>query len=301
MYQYLFDDNTTQKLQDSTTKTKNMLEKFSDVDKKYTFGNKTDSKLTLKKIDYIAPDQNQVLSEAENSLNGFKNNSIDKINNNYALKNEQIDSSIKAVKDNTKSKKAEIEQTYANVKQNAQNDAIKRGLARSSIIVNKLDNYNNRMLNDLEVLSSESNSKIDALTTEKNTLELEKSNALKSFDIEYASKLQDKINSINEDIKKNEQAVIKYNNEIAEIEAKWNNAIEQENYSREKDMADFYAKNGSFVVESLKRNEKYQIAKEYFAQLDKKSALAELKNNSAYKENLGEVNYNKLLSEIENN
>lgn len=298
MYQYIIDDNTTKKVKDTTSKTKSVLDKFNDVDKKYTVGNKIDSKLSLQKIDYKAPSQDEVLSKAQNSLNDYKSSSIDSINNKYNLQNSQIDKSINNLKLNEKEQKANIENTYSKVKENASNDAIKRGLARSSIIVNKLSDYDNKMINDLEVLSNETSNKIDSLNTQKNTLELEKSNALKSFDIEYAIKLQDKINSINEDIAKNEESAIKYNNQIAELEAKWNKEVEKENNDREMDMADFIAKNSILTVNNIKRNEKYGIAKEYFNQLDKQTAIAELEGNSAYKENLGETLYDQLLREL---
>lgn len=298
MYQYIIDDNTTNKAKDTTSKTKSILDKFSDVDKKYTVGNKIDSKLSLQKIDYKAPSQDEVLTKAQNSLNDYKNNSIDSINNKYNLQNSQIDKSINDLKTNQKEQKSTIENIYSNAKENASNDAIKRGLARSSIIVNKLNDFDNKMINDLEVLSNETSNKINSLNTQKNTLELEKSNALKSFDIEYALKLQDKINSINEDIAKNEESATKYNNQIAELEAKWNKEIEKENYDREMDMADFIAKNSILTVNNIKRNEKYGIAKEYFNQLDKQTAIAELESNSAYKENLGDTLYAQLLREL---
>lgn len=298
MYQYIIDDNTTKKVKDTTLKTKSVLDKFNDVDKKYTVGNKIDSKLSLQKIDYKAPSQDEVLSKAQNSLNDYKSNSIDSINNKYNLQNSQIDKSINNLKSNEKVQKANIENAYSQVKEKASNDAIKRGLARSSIIVNKLSDYDNKMINDLEVLSNETSNKIDSLNTQKNTLELEKSNALKSFDIEYAIKLQDKINSINEDIAKNEESAIKYNNQITELETKWNKEVEKENNDREMEMADFIAKNSIFTVNNIKRNEKYGIAKEYFNQLDKKTAIAELESNSAYKENLGDTLYDQLLREL---
>lgn len=298
MYQYIIDDNTTKKVKDTTLKTKSVLDKFNDVDKKYTVGNKIDSKLSLQKIDYKAPSQDEVLSKAQNSLNDYKSNSIDSINNKYNLQNSQIDKSINNLKSNEKVQKANIENAYSQVKEKASNDAIKRGLARSSIIVNKLSDYDNKMINDLEVLSNETSNKINSLNTQKNTLELEKSNALKSFDIEYAIKLQDKINSINEDIAKNEESAIKYNNQITELETKWNKEVEKENNDREMDMADFIAKNSIFTVNNIKRNEKYGIAKEYFNQLDKKTAIAELESNSAYKENLGDTLYDQLLREL---
>lgn len=298
MYQYIIDDKTTKKVKDSTIKTKSVLDKFSDIDKKYTVGNQIDSDITLQKIDYKAPTQEEVAKKAENSLYDYKTSGVDSINNKYDLQNSLVDKSIKDLKTNEKEQKANIEDTYSRVKENASNDAIKRGLARSSIIVNKLENYDNKMLNDLAVLANETTTKIDLLNTQKNTLTLEKQNALKAFDLAYAIKLQDKIDALNEDITKNEQAAIRYNNQIAEYEAKWKREVEQENNDREMAMANFIAKNSVYTINSIKRNEKYGVAKEYLNSLDKQTALAELTSNSAYKENLGDTLYAQLLKEL---
>lgn len=298
MYQYIIDDKTTKKVKDSTIKTKSVLDKFSDIDKKYTVGNQIDSDITLQKIDYKAPTQEEVAKKAENSLYDYKTSGVDSINNKYDLQNSLVDKSIKDLKTNEKEQKANIEDTYSRVKENASNDAIKRGLARSSIIVNKLENYDNKMLNDLAVLANETTTKIDLLNTQKNTLTLEKQNALKAFDLAYAIKLQDKIDALNEDITKNEQAAIRYNNQIAEYEAKWKREVEQENNDREMAMANFIAKNSVYTINSIKRNEKYRVAKEYLNSLDKQTALAELTSNSAYKENLGDTLYAQLLKEL---
>ena len=298
MYQYIIDDNTTKKVKDSTTKTKSVLDKFSDIDKKYTVGNQIDSDISLRKIDYKTPTQEEVAKQAENSLFDYKTSGVDSINNKYDLQNSLVDKSIKDLKTNEKEQKANIEDAYSRVKENASNDAIKRGLARSSIIVNKLENYDNKMLNDLAVLANKTTAKIDSLNTQKNTLTLEKQNALKAFDLAYAIKLQDKIDALNEDITKNEQAAIKYNNQIAEYEAKWEREVEQENNDREMAMANFIAKNSVYTINSVKRNEKYGVAKEYLNSLDKQTALAELTSNSAYKENLGDTLYAQLLKEL---
>lgn len=298
MFQYSFDNDTTKKVQDSTSKTKSVLEQFDQVDKKYTTGNKTNSNISLQKIEYSAPTEQEILQKAQNSLSDYKTKGIEAIESDYKTQSEQLDKSIQSVKDDQTDKAKSIVDAYSKAKQEASNDAVKRGLARSSIIVNKLDNYNNNMLNNLAVLSSQSSEKIDSLTTQKNTLELEKNNALKSFDIAYAVKLQDKIDSINEDISKTQQSVLKYNNEIAELEAKWNRDNEQEDYEREMEMSKFVANQGTFVIDTLKRNEKYQIAKDYFKDLDKQVAITELTTNSIYKENLGDVMYNKLLKEL---
>lgn len=298
MYQYIFDNSTTQKINDSASKAKSVLEQFDEVDKKYSFGNTSDIALNLQRNNYVAPSEQEVKTQAENSLKNYKNESINKINNTYEQKAEQIDEKIKQVNRNKESEQNEIIGLYSQVKNNASNDAIKRGLARSSIIVNTLANHDNNMLNELSVLASKTNDQIASLGTQKNTLELEKANALNDFNIEYAVKLQGKIDTINQEIAKAEESAVKYNNEIAEIEAKWAQAQEEKNHERQTDLLEFVTKYGSYAIDVAKQSEKYAIAKNYFSNMSKDDALAELNNNSVYKESLGATNYKKLLEEI---
>lgn len=298
MYQYSFDEKTTDKITDSTKKAKDIFDEFAKIDDKYIFGDKYNYDLDLKKIDYVAPTQEEVEEKAKNTLQSYKNQEIKAINDNYDKKNEQINQNVEQTKENSQLAKNEIKDTYSKVKQDASNDAIKRGLARSSIIVNQLSNYDNKMLNELSVLASETNDKLESLSTQKNSLELEKNNALNDFDIEYAVKLQNEIDTINSDIAKAEQTALKYNNEIAEIEAKWAKEQNQTNYDRQADLLQIINKYGSYAIDYAKQNEKYALAKQYFSQMDKDVALEELQNNPAYKRNIGSVNYNKLIQQL---
>ncbi|MBE7075289.1 MAG: hypothetical protein E7376_04855 [Clostridiales bacterium] len=297
MYQYIIDDETTKKVKDLTNVSKSVLEQFNEVDEKYAT-NKKHIDLNLQKLEHKVPTQQEVENKAKTSLNNYKNENLEQINNNYFNKSQQIDDSIEQIKSSTAEQKNDIVNTYSQIKNDAENDAIKRGLARSSIIVNKLENYNKGMLNELSVLASKSNDKIDVLNTQKSTLELEKESALNAFDIEYAIKLQEKIDSINEAIAKNEEAVIKYNNEISQLEAKWNEEQEQQRLENAKSEAEYFSKYGTYVIDTIKYNEKYNIAKKYFNSLDKQTAINELTGNLAYLENLGDTNYKKLLQEI---
>lgn len=298
MYQYIFDEKATEKIKDSTNKAKSILEQFAEVDDKYTFGDKMDIGLDLKRNDYVAPSQAEVEEKAKNSLESYKKQIINSINDNFQKKSEKIDEDIKSTKINSKIAKDEIKNTYAKVKENASNDAIKRGLARSSIVVNTLSNYDNKMLNDLEVLASKTSEELASLDTQKNTLELQKENALNDFNIEYAVKLQSEIDSINSDIAKAQESALKYNNEIAELEAKWAKEQNQENYDRQSDLLELISKYGSYAITIAKENEKYSLARQHFANMDKQTALNELKNNSAYLNNLGTANFKKLLEEL---
>lgn len=293
MYKFIVDDETTQKVKQATSNSKSILEKFEEIDEKYT--PKTNQDVNLEKMEYTKPTQEEVNQKATDSLIGYKNSNIESINEEFEQKNKDLNNELKEVQTSKENQKQEIENTYQKVKDNAQNDAIKRGLARSSIIVNKLANYDQGMLNELNELSTSANEKIESLKTQLNNIESEKLSALNSFDIEYAIKLQEKIDSLNSDITKKEQEVIKYNNQIEELK----NDIQNQNFEDTLKFYQYVNENGTYVIDNIKNKEKYELAKDYFLSMNKEDALNELTNNSVYRKNIGEANYQKLLEEIQ--
>lgn len=298
MYQYIFDEDTTKKIKDKTEKSNNIFEQFSEVDNKYSTLTNANNSLELEQMEFTKPTVDEVKTKAENSLQDYKMSNINSINETFDTKVNQINKDVEQVKQNSKRETDELKNSYNMAKENASNDAIKRGLARSSIIVNTLANYDNSLINKLEAQANELTGKLQEFESEKNLLEQQKQNALNSFDISYAVKLQEKINGINENIKAEEDAVIKYNNEIAELKAKWEKEQENNNFDKTTELAKLVGEYGSTVFDVLKQNEKYALAQDHFKNLSKEDALSELQNNSAYVTNLGKINYNKLLEEL---
>lgn len=298
MYQYTFDEDTTKEIEEKNKKSKTIMQQFEDVDNKYNTLTSSDGNLNLERLEYSKPSDDEIKNKAESSLFDYKNSKISSINDNFETKTENIDQSIEKIKKSEEKDKEEIYQTYQGLKQDAKDDAVKRGLARSSIIVNTLSNYDNGMVNTLLEKSNEVSAKIARYENERNLLEEQKKNALSSFDIEYAVKLQEKIDEINSDILAREEEVKKYNNEISELEAKWKKEQEDDNFDKTTELAKLMGEYGTAVFDVLKQNEKYAIAREHLNSMTKDEALIEFKNNSAYYTNLGKYNYNKLLDEL---
>lgn len=298
MYQYTFDEDTTKEIEEKNKKSKTIMQQFEDVDNKYNTLTSSDGNLNLERLEYSKPSDDEIKNKAESSLFDYKNSKISSINDNFETKTENIDQSIEKIKKSEEKDKEEIYQTYQGLKQDAKDDAVKRGLARSSIIVNTLSNYDNGMVNTLLEKSNEVSAKIANYENERNLLEEQKKNALSSFDIEYAVKLQEKIDEINSDILAREEEVTKYNNEISELEAKWKKEQEDDNFDKTTELAKLMGEYGTAVFDVLKQNEKYAIAREHLNSMTKDEALIEFKNNSAYYTNLGKYNYNKLLDEL---
>lgn len=98
MYQYIFDEKSTEKINDSTKKAKSILEQFEEVDDKYTFGDKMDIGLNLTRKEYIAPTKAEVEEKAKNSLEAYKNQNINSINDTFSKRMNKLMKVFKKLK-----------------------------------------------------------------------------------------------------------------------------------------------------------------------------------------------------------
>ena len=298
MYQYTFDDETTQKVAQNSEKVTAIFDQFNKVDQKYSTLNNVDVDLNLKEMEYEAPSVEEIKTKAENSLQEYKSSNLDGINNNFEAESNKLDKSIEETKQNSIKQQDQIKEAYAVAKNDASNDAIKRGLARSSIIVNTLADFDNGMLSKISEEISNANAKIEGYENERSKLETERQNALNSFNISYAVKLQEKIDDLNKQVSDKQAEVVKYNNQITEAKAKWEKQQGDDNFDKTTELAKLIGEYSSSVFDVLKQNEKYEIAKTYLSTFSKQDAIAELTNNEAYLTNLGQKNFDKLLSEL---
>ena len=259
--------------------------------------------ITLDRIDFKKPSNEEIKLNSENLLADYKNSGIKNIEDNYKLKYDELNSNKSEAINQTENTKNNLKQYYENAKTNAEYEASKRGLNRSSIIVNQLDAFSNTEINDYKELDQKLGDQINAINFEINALSSQKQNALNSFNISYAVKLQEKIDELNTKLSKTEQEVIKYNNDIALKEAEYNKEIselkqkfENDSFDSSLDLAELYGKYGSGVIEKVKQEQLLLVAKQYLLSLPS-SEQQELLNDQEFKNKLGS-SYNKLISEL---
>lgn len=288
MYQYTFSNKDTEELTEKTKNYSNMLQGFEDVDKK--FSSQDEGSLNLEKKTFEKLSDDEIQQKAENSLSDYKNSELENINSSYDTKNKDIDEQISTTKSDGESQKNEAKELYSSLKQEASNDAVKRGLSRSSIVINILDAFDQNMIKEYNKINDEITSKIDSLNNQKNLLNEQRENALNAFDITYAVKLSNKIDEINQNLLEEEQKVLEYNNQIAQKEAEY----EAKRKQNALDYAEYVEKYGYDGIEKMKQEEKYQIAKDYLMSMSKEEALNELNSNKLFNSELGSINFNKL-------
>ena len=287
MYTYKIPNDDTEKITDKTQKYSDLLDDFKQVDQKYK---PTTNSVSLQKKEFIKPSDDQIKEKATNSLQEYKDSGIQNIENNYKENSDKLDAKIEDTKKSSLQQKEDAKNMYSKLKQDASTDAIKRGLGRSSIVINILDAFDQGYIEEINKINDEIQSKITSLEGQKSLLDEQRQSALNAFDINYALKLSSKIDDINKELYEQEQKVIEYNNQIAQKEADYE-AKQKQSYI---DYASFVEKYGQEALENVKREEKYEIAKDYLMNMPKQEAMNELESNRTFSAELGASYFNKL-------
>lgn len=199
---------------------KTLIDEFGAVDTKYAerLNDLTEKKKTLQSA---TPD---FTYEAIDILKDFKQDSLNTIEGDYMADLQKINQNI--AKNSEKNAK-----NAQNVNDNAEkskNDLLKKALnsgwENSSILDNGIENIDRETNKQLSLLEKQSSLDSSANSLKKTLLEIEKENALKNFDIKYASKLDKQIASLEnqfkltEDGKQISKQIANVNDAISDVE-----------------------------------------------------------------------------------
>lgn len=282
-----------------------LINKIKDFTSKFEGSNNNvpESNVSFERLADIKIDDEQIKNQAEEELLSYKKENYDKILNQTIEKEAELKENKESLQENYNSAVENIAKSYDEVREKASDDALNRGLQRSSIVINKLDAFNQDEIDTYNTLNKELTASLNAIDFELNSLEAQQELALDEFDITYAVKLNEKIASLKQELLDKQTEITKYNNQIAEKEANFDlkyqelvNTMNKENWNQNMDMLDMSAEYGSNVLEKYKQNQIYNIVDNYLAGLSKAEAKTLLESNDTVKSYLTSQNLNSLLS-----
>ena len=248
---------------------------------------------SFEKMTYNPPTDEELAELAKSSLDGYKTSSVEAINSDSesktSAKNKEIEKEVAAAEAKTE----KIRSEYAAAVQDFENDAIKRGLARSSVAVNNSAAIRAKAGGEVAKAMSAAEDNIKSIEAEIGQLEVSRKSALDGFDIAYAAKLTEKINELYSARDAKVAEVIKYNNSItekelsaayekAELESKlYTDALNQKN--KENELAD--------NVSASTYKAKYDAIVEYLSTLSKTDAKAAVLNDQLIRDSVNDYYY----------
>lgn len=227
--------------------------------------------------------------------------------------NEKVDSQLNALDDQSNKTKQAYEEavekdkkTYDRALEKTKQKLANQGLGRSSIIDENVADVEKEEQAHLLALKKDADNKILDLENKKQDLERQRDEYLSNFEIEYAVKLQEKIDELTKDVNAYNEKVIKYNNALKEKEEKnalaYKKHAQQEisdNEKRNQELVRFLDKYGYGNYSSFAQKQKVQIVQEFLNSLDKQSALSVLLEDDDFKSLIGESAFNSLLQQVQ--
>lgn len=225
----------------------------------------------LEKKTYDAPTDEQIESTAKAELESSADIKKNALKKGADEKRAALEVEIGDTKANADKKKKSLSEAYAVAKENAANEAIKRGIARSSIISEQLADFDAANIKANADIDYAAENSIKQINDEIENLSDKLSDALSSLDMETAIKVNERIRELKTERQKRSDEVLEYNNKIAEKKASVAEKLAKKGQTEKEENSDQYARAYTEKVNAL-----YDYYRTFGD--DAKSALAADKN-----------------------
>lgn len=273
--------------------TKQAIQKAYEVVRDYEAGDYFDapSSLNLEKVDVPNKTKEEISNQAKSEVSEKYNTSREKSNDSFESKIDEILNSNKTLQTKNKENQDQINSYYDSSKKETENQALRRGLARSSIVIGELASIEGSRANELSKLLSEYQSNLDENEKKIQDYQAQKEKAIEELNIKEALEIEEKITSLTEDYEKQKKEAIEFNNNIEKLEAEYKLKYEkqkQENQQKALEIDKTYKT--EYVTEQMKQKQ-YDILENYLDTLEPSYAMNLLLTNKEFKTILSERFY----------
>ena len=253
-------------------------------------------------LNYTPLTDGEIKQYASDSLAEYRLMNLKQINDSASRTAADMVASKSGLETAAGKKQQEIDAHYDAAKQDSSNDALRRGLARSSVIINKLNALENNKAQaktDVSQNLFDSISQIDGKLAELETARL---NALDDFDIVYAAKLGAEIQKLTGERQDRLDQVVQYNNALKAAEAQYGLDYAKTDSSLNKDVFNqsaAIAENDLIAkIQESVYDQKYGAVSSYLSGMSASDAVKDLTDRKDfYVAQLGKNNYEKMLAE----
>ena len=233
---------------------------------------------TLKqdKLEYELPSDEEINAAAEREGQRYYEENAARTNEKYDAQGKELNALAESRREQAELADRRIEESYRERRQDAEAQALARGLGRSSIIMGQIEAFDRGKIEDRNQLYADYADELSRITAEINSLEARRTAELNGLEYDRAGVTEDKLRALKEERDEKLAEMIKYNNAISEKQQKY--ADSKGGLTEEKARA---------LRESSER-EKYAIAKRYLDGLTAAGAFETLVSDSRYRELLGD-------------
>ncbi len=264
--------------------------------------------LGLEKVDYTPESDEELASLAQSGVDYEKAAEKQDLTHSFGVKEQALaDKADKAERDLDEEFR-NLGELYGELAKQADNDALRRGVARSSIRTSaqeKLSAEKARAELDSKQAYDDRMSEIGA---ELNALQQQQDAAFEELDLKYAAELEERIAKLKEERDKTAQKFAEYNNEVEQLEleyardreediAEYLKNREEERLEREEKQREEERKYGYTGAKQENYAKRYDIAFDFYSSLSPDIAADALAASPSMKYYLGNY-YDKLMSAL---
>ena len=278
--------------------------KIEEIEKSYSPDKpKLDDGEKYQRLDYTAPSDDEIADAAKAGLNDYRRKGTESVENEIAALIEKYatdkDNRSKSYEKTLKS----LSEAYEAAIEEARYDALKRGLARSSVAANVTAALVGDRAEKTAAATAEyeaAQADVDAKISE---LGMKRQKAMDDFDIAYTAKLTEEIKKLKSEREKLKTEAIKYNNSLTEKENK-------EKVEKAKTESDLYTEelaqrekagklaDGDTAATEQKYQRIYTVLRDKLLTMSAAEAKKEVAENPIYSEHLSGPYYYKLFDEF---
>ena len=264
-------------LQSATAKNQ-LFEKIREIEQKYQSGRQFDDlypeSLGLEKIEFTPKTEEEMIAQSSSALDREYEQKLKDLQSEYEQKRKNAETGKQQEYDSSQARMEELSARYGDAKKSLEDNALKRGLARSSVVMNELGALERERNAAAEEIASQRDSAVRDWDRTIAALQTAYEQAQADQKNDYAQDLKDAVDALRQEQQKQASEVRQYNNAVAEKEAEYQ--MERAEKLAEKVEQDLKDPEG---MQARKAFEKAQAIRDYLDAMPKEAALALLKND----------------------
>jgi len=239
------------------------------------------------------------LAEDTRTEDDIKSEVADIVDAKYGIKKQELNSKAQNNIEETNNKitqnvieksenEANINKIYDQYVNNMENQALKRGLARSSIIIGQIDGIESERADKLNKSADEYSSKLNSLENEIVTIRSNLKEDLSLLELEKAKEEKNLLDSKLNELTKLKKQIAEFNNDVEKVQAEYELKRKKQELENQKNIEEIL--NSSVEQDKKKEAESDQYMLIYYTlkKLGKDQALKELFSNEKYADYLGD-------------
>lgn len=282
-------------------KRKNIEELYDELKKnedKYNSGSNIEflpdlelpEKPDIEKIDFKKKSDDELKSDADKLLRPKLNEQLKEAENSLSDANRKLEGSAEKKQLETHFKTDEVQRDFERRQREAENGALKRGLSRSSIIAEEVDQLKAQATGETDKLTAALTGELDLIQRQidENVKKLDE--AKNSFDGKLQSAIEAKLLDLLDEQENKFRAVAAHNNNVELQLLKYDrdvaNAENQRAKTQASQMEKYMRYGAEFDREEYLKNN-YRAVRDYVASLSKEEALKVLNDDATVKKALG--------------